>query len=688
MNHLRWKTTLAAAVLGLLLILSGLSQSQAAVPLYSLVYAKPGDPTTPARTLVYTSLAVMPKRYATTAAQLSAQPDQLIFLTEVATTTLQTQTLTLNNPQGISWTASISGAIVQSSINPISGAQSATITISIDPSSIGISGTYTASLLIVPNPISASNSITIPITIITADHWYHSYLPLINLGYALPPAFTGSLKLGLNFVSSAEEPAAPVRYQRAADLRAVFNRHPMYWPLIETNPVNQPRVYDWSKQDAVIISDMANGLQVLPILMLTPIGLDTGGVQTAPAPKVGDGLRLQLNGQAYQQLNSPSSQGSPPQGLYDGIFANGVVTDDVPGKPINPNNRWAYFVNAAVDRYKPGGTLAQAQGWISTTGITHWEIWNEEDLDQFFIGSPTDYARLLKVAYLAAKQADPQAEIIFGGLAHFQKPTWLSDVLNVIATDPLSTTYHGYMDAVASHSYSWAWQTFNYMYQDRTQLNARGFNNVRLWLTETGVPVCDDPPYVFCPSTYRSTMSEQADYLIQSLTYAQWLNAEGALWFQLYDDCGNDGHYDAFGLVRNPASVPACPLTARDGTPRLAYTAYQVFNDHLIGAQPYWRRRPTANQELIAFKRPATGDRIVVMWARSNVAETVTLSATASSAKLIQPNGSLQLIFPINGVYTITLPAATNYSTPTNDGSAAIGGSPRLLIESDPGINP
>ncbi len=143
----------------------------------------------------------------------------------------------------------------------------------------------------------------------------------------------------------------------------------------------------------------------------------------------------------------------------------------------------------------PAASLAQQQGWSADKGVRHWEIWNEEDLDQFFIGTPADYARLLKVAYLAARQADPQATIVFGGLAHFEKPDWLSDVLSVIATDPLSTTYHGFMDAVASHNYAWAWQTFGYLYEDRARLNARGFNAVNLWLTETGVPVCDDPPY-------------------------------------------------------------------------------------------------------------------------------------------------------------------------------------------------
>jgi hypothetical protein len=191
-------------------------------------------------------------------------------------------------------------------------------------------------------------------------------------------------------------------------------------------------------------------------------------------------------------------------------------------------------------------------------------------------------------------------------------------------------------------------------------------------------------------------MSEQADFLIQTVAWANWLNAEKIVWFQLYDDCGNDGHYDAFGLMRNPSSVPACPLTARDGTPRAAYNTYKLANQVFAGVQPYWRDRRTGtttnwasgNQEILAFKRPATGERVITMWTRYNTADAVTLTATSSAAVLFYPDGTSQILTPVNGVYTITLSAATNYSTPTNDGSAAIGGSPRILVELDPAVNP
>ena len=57
-------------------------------------------------------------------------------------------------------------------------------------------------------------------------------------------------------------------------------------------------------------------------------------------------------------------------------------------------------------------------------GVTHWEMWNEPDVPFFWDANQTDYARLLKVGYLATKHADPAARVIFGALAMWQYPDY------------------------------------------------------------------------------------------------------------------------------------------------------------------------------------------------------------------------------------------------------------------------
>ncbi len=626
---------------------------------------------------------------------LTITPDALTFQVEWITPTIQTQTLHIANLQAgtvVTWSIAISPSEqVQPIVTPISGTHDATVTVQIDLNTITSTGAYHGALIVTAEPTTTSGvPFTVPIHVIVITPTYRIYLPLVAQNFTLisKPLVPS---MGLAFVSSAEDLASGARYQRATDSGGQLNRRPMYWPNIETDAIDQPRVFDWSKQDANIAADIDHGLKVLPILMLTPIGLDTGGSRSAPAPQVGDGLRAMLNDTTVHRPSIPASVTTPPQGLYLGVFSDGG--DELgPGKSINLDNRWAVFVNAAVNRYKPGGVLAHAHNWNNGQGISHWEIWNEEDLDHFFSGSPTDYARLLKVAYLAATQADPQATIVMGGLAQYAKPHWLNDVLDVIATDPMSITYHGFMDAMAAHNYLWAWQTFGYLYQNRVQLNARGLSSVKLWLTETGVPACDDPPGPDCTDPqnrwYRASPVEQSAFLIQSATYAAWLKAQTFIWFQLYDDCGNACGIDAFGLVRN------------DNTLRPVYQTYQLAVDQLANLQPYWRDRRTitatnwisGNQEILAFKRPASGERIVMMWTRYYTDDTALLAATAPSATLFFPDGTDQIIYPISGTYAISLPLATNRNLlgtidgAAPDGSAPIGGSPRILVELDPAV--
>ncbi len=617
---------------------------------------------------------------------LSVQPGAVALLTEVMTPTIQTRTLTIANlapATTLTWTIAISATPeVQLSVTPTTGINNSSVSVTIDTSSITATGVYSADLIITAEPTTTIGSpITLPVTVVAVPQISRTYLPLIAQKYA-PPSPPAPMQMGLAFVSAPEWVAPEERYQKAAGAHARLNRWPMYWYEIERDAVHHPRQFTWDLQDANVIRDIDHGLAINTILLGTPPGLDTGGNRFVPRPRVG---------MKYDRLSPGpdrlSSVASPPQGLYLSVF-NDNTDNPGPAKSINTNNRWAMFVNAAVNRYKPGGALAQSQGWSSDKGIRYWEIWNEPDYDFFFTGTITDYARLLKVAYLSAKFADPQAQIILGGMVHEKKPNWFTAVLDTIGGYSDASANHYFMDDVASHNYSWAWRTFWYLFVDRSNLDAHGLTNVGLWLTETGISTCGDPPSFgqACDdpinSMYRGTIGEQTDYLIQSATFAAWLKAEAFIWFQLYDDAGNGcDSRDGFGLVHNP---PSGPCYSGDGSPRPAYTAYQIAADLLTDVQPYWRKRPTINQELIAFKRPSASERLIMMWARDYVTETVTLTATSTSATLMFSTGITQTLVPISGTYTIELPAATNDNTPTTDGKAPIGGSPRILIEHDP----
>lgn len=567
-------------------------------------------------------------------------------------------------------------------ISPATGVNTGTIHISLNTAGFP-TGVFTTALHITAEPTTTPGSpFTIPVTLQVIEP-YRVFLPAVLVGHSPPTVITASF--GLDFITSAEEPADELRFQRAAEAGADWDRWPFYWGLIE-----QPDgSFNWTRHDAAVISDVEHGLQLDAILMWPPPhhlkGPCNGLAAQAFAvpPPIGPTSRSRLTLDLQTALDENDC--STPANLDQPVFDDGTDIP-APGKAINPQNPWASFVYTTVLRYKPQGVLAAQRNWSPDQGVRVWEVWNEPDYPLFWNGTYTDYARTVAVAFLAIKHADPAARVLLGGLSDtWQRPNWLSDTLGVIATYPHTQTLGWYFDSIAVHSYAWSWATWRQLWLAQTQLDKRGITGKTLWLNESGVPVWDDyPGPTWDPnSPYRATKLEQADYVIQSAIYALWMRAETIFHFQLYDDCGNGPEaHDAFGLRRNDASARCYPS---DEGARPSFTAYQVVSRYLRHPTPRWRWRPSdKSQEWLAFYSVPEGNRIVALWSRFYTTQTAVLTATSPSAILVTPDGITQTLIAENGRYTLTLPAATNRNTPTNDGSAPIGGRPLLLIEPDP----
>jgi hypothetical protein len=483
---------------------------------------------------------------------------------------------------------------------------------------------------------------------------------------------------GLCFVSSAEYPADEARYQRGVSTGATWTRWPLYWRNIEKSP----GTFDYSAHDPVVAADVAYGFQTDAILLGTPNFYATGGSPHIPAPRVEQkNLPHQVAGFSWKM--GVSSASSTPQNLYQPVFDDG--TDVLgPGKGINPDNYWARFVSDIVARYKPGGWLANQEGWPEGAGVSHWEMWNEPDFSFFWSGTVEEYFRLLKVGYLAAKFADPDCTVLVGGLANYFDASWFPRLLDAIGEDPDRAVNNWYFDVAATHSYSRPRDTYEHTQRIGDLLRPRGLGNKPIWVNESGVPVWDDYPGPTWEPTspYRATMEEQAAYVIQDYAYGLYTGAERVFHFMLHDDCGNgpDAH-DAYGLFRNTEDSPCYPS---DGRARPSYTAYQVAATHLRDVEHLWRGTPGGQQEQIAFYRPATRERVMVLWATQGVTVTAQVSAAGDEGLLVDQAGITQTIAPIAGVYTVALPAATNQNHPfLPPDEYMIGGRPYLLVERD-----
>lgn len=520
---------------------------------------------------------------------------------------------------------------------------------------------------------------------LTVAYWF----PLIVHSW---PESTQPL-YGVNFISSPEDPADAQQYRNGLSTRATFNRWPMYWHSIEQSA----GAFDWSRVDPVVSDDMHHGLEINAILLGTP-----GIYATDPRPDGNTERPAQ-----YGPYQLTAAQSATPVGLYSPVFSDG---SDVPGsgKQINPDNVWARFVDMAVKRYKPGGQLAQANGWPQGKGIRHWEMWNEPDLQWFWDSSLADYARLLKVGYLAAKHADPGAKVLFGALANnFEWLSYYDEVLEIYDGDALASVNGHYHDILATHSYFYAWQSWYHVFRAANTMSDHGLDKP-IWLNENGVPAWDDyPGPVWDPkSALRATMQEQANFVIQSAFYATFAGADAIFHFQLYDGCGNQPQGsdfpphngslcavldvcagDANGLFRNPTDAACFTQHPNPETPRPNLAALQVLTTYFLDVEPLWRLRPGGSdpyngpQEWIAFQRPSSNERIVGMWARFGNDEVAHLDAVAEQALLVYPDGSSETVYPVDGKYRIFLPAATNQNAFWDPNLYPIGGRPVIVVE-------
>jgi hypothetical protein len=107
-----------------------------------------------------------------------------------------------------------------------------------------------------------------------------------------------------------------------------------------------------------------------------------------------------------------------------------------PGKSAPENmDALAAFAEKLANRYRPGGTLAQREGWGTNYGIRAWELDNEPELYlTHWKGQAADYAEFATRAAARIKAADPQAVIVLPGLASSKSGLlWLEAALDAPA---------------------------------------------------------------------------------------------------------------------------------------------------------------------------------------------------------------------------------------------------------------
>ncbi len=113
---------------------------------------------------------------------------------------------------------------------------------------------------------------------------------------------------------------------------------------------------------------------------------------------------------------------------------------------------WRRFLTALIDRYGPRGEF-----WRVRPGRPHpirrWQLWNEPNFDFYWDPSPSarEYGRLIQISADTIRRADPDAEIMLGGVASVQSGVpWWRFMRNLYERPGVKRDF----DSVALHPYS------------------------------------------------------------------------------------------------------------------------------------------------------------------------------------------------------------------------------------------
>ncbi len=351
------------------------------------------------------------------------------------------------------------------------------------------------------------------------------------------------------------------------------------------------------------------------------------------------------------------------------------ATDGLPGCGVprgldlpvdDPGNLWATFVRRTVQIY--------------AGRINHWIIWNEPDITPGtygaeWCGSVEEYYRLLQVAYLAAHQVNPDVTIHLAGSTFYHDRTYLRRFLTVATQDPTGAEHGYYFDVVSLHIYFQTEEVPHIINETRAALNTYGVNKP-IWLNETNASPDSDPLWPLVRPCWRVDLREQASFLLQSFALALAAGVERVGVYK-WSDGGLPPGGEPFGVIRP------------DFSRRPAYESFRLITTYYAGT----RSARTDREHLFYQVTLNRGEQTTrVLWARTATTVTVRVPALAAEGLLVAQTGEVQTVQPVDGHYTVTLPAARcpqeHAACAVSHPDCLVGGPTYLLVESgtgDPG---
>ncbi len=322
-------------------------------------------------------------------------------------------------------------------------------------------------------------------------------------------------------------------------------------------------------------------------------------------------------------LKKAAEEGIPMNYVFNFHIAGSAKEDSRWTPKTELVQKYTDWIKYVVERYDGDGTN-DMPGLVYP--IKYWQIDNEPDLHPE--AEASSYAELLKISYEAIKSADPDAEVLCGGIGLG------SEGYNIGYYQTVFGTYQQrYFDIFDFHYYGNAKTAYRHIENDlaplRSFFETKGWKDVRVWCTEMGT-------YSGQPKgmEFQSEIQQAADYVkrwihgisvgLQVIFGACWLKEGYAVqsWDEYFDHTGLI--YDGKDGDGNPD-----PHDRGDNVKKIAYHSFQIMTEKLEGLRYRQVTELGLNTYSYRFANPLTGKSVFAVW-WDGCDEGTSMSATLS----------------------------------------------------------
>ncbi|MFT3765872.1 MAG: cellulase family glycosylhydrolase [Minicystis sp.] len=317
----------------------------------------------------------------------------------------------------------------------------------------------------------------------------------------------------------------------------------------------------------------------------------------------------------------------------------GSGAEDAWRKPPRNLEAFGRFAGVVAERYRGR--------------VRSWELWNEPDTEDYWRGSPEDFARMVTFAAQQVRRADPEALVVLGGMARGR------GAFSEAVLERLDAGRH--FDAFNLHGYLETWSTepaegYPGRVDAMSAILPRRAKGPDLWLAEMGysdrqsTPGAPGSGYTHAVYDYEHTPEYQAESLIKHHVLAR---AGGRLsltaWYRinnlpLTEGVIGDDHNRHLGILDV------------NGAPKPSFWAMRLVSRlfdqpvRSIDARIHVERPAGSQSEVHAFER-RDGKVLVFGWLRSPIAE------SAEPGKLLADTRreTVTIALPDRGRRTLTV---------------------------------